>query len=267
MVNIICSYFKMNGAVTSLLDTYFNIKNYINDIEFNIVCNPRSTKNFIKYKNEYPNINFKNITTHNFDTLILSADFIGQEYNIFKKFKYNKLIILDSFKIYIDYCKNNNATANRIKELSNCYILGNKFNESFFKENDNYYIYYHKFSKERLDFLEKIYSKEYNILIRNEEETDFFMHKFSSYKYERFHTCDNITFLENIGKLIFEYRYLNKPVYYSSKKKTIDDGLTEYLSLFGIDDNNSQDILITKNDIRNKLFMKDNDLMLEIINT
>ena len=266
MINIVCGYLKLNGAVTTLLDIYFNLKKYFSDIEFNLICNLRNTKNFITYKDEYPVVDFKSVKTHNFDTLILSTDFIGQFYNIFRLFHYKKLILLDSYKIYIDYYRNDNFTANKINDISEqYYILGNNFNSKFFKS--NYYTYYHKFSKERLDYLENKYKNEQHILKRKEDDKDFFLHKFSSYRYERFHTCDNITFLENIGKLIFEYRYLNKPVYYSSNKKTIDDGLTEYLSLFGIDDNNSQDILITKNDIRNKLFMKDNDLMFEIINT
>lgn len=265
MVNIVCGYFKMNGTVTSLLDTYFNLKKYLNDVTFNIVCNPKHIKNFLKYKCDYPNIECIALKKTSFDTLIISADFIGQYYNIFKLFNYNKLIILDSFKIYIDNYKNKNFTANIINELQKCYVLGNNFNKQFFKS--NYYLYYHKFSKDRLDFLKLKYSdsNDSTILLRKESDKDYYLHKFSSYNYERFHTCDNVTYIENIGKMIFEYRYLNKQVHYSIHNKTIDDGLTEYLSLFDIDDNYSQDIFITEKDIQDKLFMKDNDLILSII--
>lgn len=260
----------MNGVVTSLIDMYFNLSHYYSDIEFNITYNnAHSVNNFIYYKIDYPYINFTPLNKKtDFDILIVSPDFIGQHNTTFKKFKYNKLIILDSCKLYIDYCRNNNFTANKINEIPLYYMLGNKFNKKFITNKENYYIYYHKFSKERLDFLENKYKNEEDILTRRfETDEKYFslLHRFSCYNYQRYHIYNKKDYIENIGKLIFEYRYLNKPVYYSAKTKTMNDGLTEYLSLFNINDNMSQEIKITKHDIEDKLFMKSDDFILKII--
>ena len=51
-----------------------------------------------------------------------------------------------------------------------------------------------------------------------------------------------IKYYENIGKLIFEMNYLNRLVYYNPKHKSFEqDGLTDYLSLFNIDDTSARD--------------------------
>ena len=50
--------------------------------------------------------------------------------------------------------------------------------------------------------------------------------------------------------------------YYSRENKTQDDGLTEYLKLFGIDDNIDQEIKISEEELFDKLGMKDDDILL-----
>lgn len=75
----------------------------------------------------------------------------------------------------------------------------------------------------------------------------------------------NDVYYENIGKLIFEFLYLGRSVYYSSKNKCFDDGLTYYLKLFDIDDNKTQKIEIKKEDIEEKLFFNDNDDILNFV--
>ena len=58
---------------------------------------------------------------------------------------------------------------------------------------------------------------------------------------------------------------MNKKVFYSVKNKTIDDGLTNYLRLFNINDNFDQEITITPEEVIDKLGFKNNDLILELI--
>ena len=62
--------------------------------------------------------------------------------------------------------------------------------------------------------------------------------------------------------MIFEFSALGKRVYYSRENKTQDDGLTEYLKLFGIDDNIDQEIKISEEELFDKLGMKDDDILL-----
>ncbi len=65
-------------------------------------------------------------------------------------------------------------------------------------------------------------------------------------------------YVENTCKILFEYLYLGKEVYYSPINKTIDDGLTEYLKLFGIDDNIEQIISINKKPLNQTLGFTNN---------
>jgi hypothetical protein len=58
---------------------------------------------------------------------------------------------------------------------------------------------------------------------------------------------------------------MDKKVYYSSANKSQDDGLTEYLRLFGFDDNITQEIEFTKQDVIDKLGFYKEDLILELL--
>lgn len=79
---------------------------------------------------------------------------------------------------------------------------------------------------------------------------DYFnVHQYQALKYHRYYVGG----LEIKGKLIFEFKYFDKSVKYLSVNKSIDDGLTDYLKLFGIDDNFDQDVTISKDDIIDKL--------------
>jgi hypothetical protein len=46
----------------------------------------------------------------------------------------------------------------------------------------------------------------------------------------------------------------------------MDDGLTEYLKLFNINDNVGQELIISPEEIKDKLFMKKDDLLIKLIN-
>ena len=60
----------------------------------------------------------------------------------------------------------------------------------------------------------------------------------------------------------FEFKwflYYNKYVYYNAVPKQDNDGLTDYLNYFNIDDNISQELKITKEEVYNKLIKFDSD--------
>lgn len=271
--DIVCGYRKLNGVCTSLFDIYFNLIERNIPVTFNLTIHPNGFYDMLYYKDEYPSIPYKKLMKYSFDTLIISSDFIGQDWDIFKNFKYKNLIIVDSTKIYIDYLKNNNVTSTRLNSIKNKTVLGNKFNSQFV-DND-YYIWHHKFSNKRMKYLENKYAgRGDGVLYRiNNSDTYSILDRHISYHlynecfYHRYRSWDNgVTYVENIGKTIFEYLYMKKKVIYSPKNKTMDDGLTEYLSLFDIDDNVEQELHISKEELEDKLFMKDTDLLLDIIN-
>ena len=155
-----------------------------------------------------------------------------------------------------------------MQNIPNIKILGNPCNEKFYT--NNYYVYYHKFSLERLNYLDSLDKKNgvFDELERNAEDTDEI--KFNSMlkntlKYQRWRNVVDSIYSENIGKLIFEFVYMNKKVYYSSENKSQDDGLTEYLRLFDFDDNVTQEIKFTKQDVINKLCFHKDDLVLKLL--
>ena len=270
-IDILCYFEKCNGVFTSMLDIYYNLSMFGYHPTFTLIVDPRSKYIYKKSLDEFPTIKTKNIITYNYDILIVSADFILKNYNIFKYIKYKHLLILDSTKIYIDYTNKNYTYIDVINSLENKTILGNKFNSKYFHK--DYMIYYHNFSYNRLQHLKSLYSNNISQTIIRDNKNDFSsnnieksLHCYLKYNYNRFHTWDNgKTYIENIGKLIFEFLYLGKKVYYSPKNKTMDDGLTEYLNLFGIDDNIEQELKITPEQIEDKLFMKDDDIIIQLI--
>jgi hypothetical protein len=71
--------------------------------------------------------------------------------------------------------------------------------------------------------------------------------------YQRWNEVAPGVFSENIGKAIFEFRWMNRPVHYSAKNRTQPDGLTEYLALFGVDDTVDQDLTFTHDDVEHML--------------
>lgn len=58
---------------------------------------------------------------------------------------------------------------------------------------------------------------------------------------------------------------MGKKVKYYLDNKVKDDGLTEYMKLFGVDDNVGGYLGISKEEIEDKLFMKEEDEILKIL--
>lgn len=273
MIDILYDYTFYNGisgTFTSLVDTYFNLKRFGVDCRFHLFLEKTSTiKNALTF---FPEIDFDIIQSKKefieanktFVNLVASAETI---YSMFVPVTAKRIIVLDSLSFY--RLKNDTRFRSRMNMLKNAYFLMNPWTEYLF---DSVYgkkfTYYHKFSRERLDFLKKKFKicNNNNILCRKygRKNPEFNSFEYDSLYYYRY-VCVDGNFVENIGKLIFEYRYLEKDVYYSPHTKTIDDGLTFYLKLFNVDDSACQDIYISDRDIESRLLMSENDVMLNII--
>jgi len=74
------------------------------------------------------------------------------------------------------------------------------------------------------------------------------------------------TWWENIGKLPFEFLLTGRRVLYSAAGKQVDDGLTELLREFGVDDNVDQELMIPVAALEQRFFDKPYDELLKIVN-
>lgn len=147
-------------------------------------------------------------------------------------------------------------------------IYGNEANEKLIRKVEQYAEYkryYHTFSKERFQKLKELNTTSEVVQVKDREKTGNikFQHLLAKeLKYHRWRKVIEGVYAENIGKMIFEFSALGKRVYYSRENKTQDDGLTEYLKLFGLDDNIDQEIKISEEELFDKLGMKDDDILL-----
>lgn len=283
--NAVLIYYPfLDGTSTSLIDSFYNLRNYIGDIDC-YICFDSSYKNvkqnveYIKTLNQsipmdllnpiYIDINKLSdfAKGHEFNNLIIS-------FGIFRflnklPFQYNQMIILDSGRIIYDFYNQNKKFINYVKSLPNTIVLGNKMNQKFF-DWDRYFVYYHKFSAERFSWLKKLENKDVIVDSAMRQKTGnmpfekMLARELHYYRWRNV-TNDSSVFSENIGKMIFEFSALEKKVFYSPLNKTHDDGLTEYLALFGINDNIEQEIKITEEQLFNKLGFKHTDLLLKKI--
>jgi len=175
---------------------------------------------------------------------LLYEKMLGGRLNLKFRMGGGSLIILDSLDLYKSKVKAIPTLDIALpKNLKRCYYLSNPANFIKGKKNIEYY---HKFSKRRLDTLDGI---DYDY--RREGK-------------EKIKVGDNS--FENIGKGIFENLYHNKTVNYHTDGMTMKDGLYYYLKLFGIDGlKDHAPLEITRQDIEDKLFMKDDDIILELL--
>lgn len=274
---------KLDGTFTTILDIYFNLKK----INFSpIFMCPKNNFHYIfKYYRFFIDTYFiKNIkfidnlnilSNYKYDVIITTANVFRQNPTL--KFNCNKLIILDTLELFynIYYQKKDRFVNSILASTENFKILANGYYQKF--NYPNYVEYYIKFSEERLRFIQNKSNNKNNILYTTSNDNTYDqwrsmknIHSFKEYHYNRWIYIDNGIYFENIGKLIFEYIYLNKKVQYSIKNRKNDgDGLTYYLKLFDIDDKKNLILneLIDKKNIADKLFMDETDpLINEIIN-
>jgi len=240
-MNLIVYYHsgRADGVLTSIIDAYINLSKFT-DISLKINTDDVGQFYLLCKRNKFfgfPDI-MKCVTlekTFEADTIITSTKVLYDDIEL----KCDKLLLLDSF----DMAKAKYGVLPEPKiPCKNTVLLCNPatMNDWFTCKE-----YYHKFS-ERINTTSPCAQLLYMRVNK-----------------DHIYITDTIYF-ENIGKTIFEMLYLGKNVTYYGDKT--HDGLYYYLKLFGVDGEKDYIPLpITKKDIEDKLFMKDDDLLLEMI--
>jgi len=261
----------VSGTFTSIIDLYLFLKDKF-ETKF-VVHTDDFYHTYRVMKNNFPKIKLDNVKMGKevveSDVVITSTDTLTKSSD---KIECNRAIFLDATGLAIS--KYTGTEKDYFKNVpDNSILLGNKSNEWAGKYFLDFTEYYHRFSKQRLDFIESKMGEDDDVLtvedIRRTKRTkdgfDKLPHRFRELVYNRWFAIAPDVYVENIGKLIFEFRYIGKMVRYSAKNKTFDDGLTFYLQKFGIDDNFDQDIYIPREIIEEKMVYNDNDRILEIL--
>ena len=273
----------LSGNFTTIIDNYLNLKKYI-DIQPAVVGDLERAFNIL-----YRNVGDVSMLSERCglhiedDTILTTFKFIVDFYRDTKvDFRCKNLVVLDTW---------NYLLAEHFGILDRCYDIMDKKSERVillgnpalfrFLEGYEHYEYYEKLSKERLEFLRperdngrwlvrgdkvpidgiKIKPKDY-FKITNKK-----IFQCRGYQYHRYNHLWNSPYeiyFENIGKLLFEFRYFDKPVKYYNINQ-MEDGLTHYLRLFDVDDSITQDLTFTPEDVEDKLFMKEDDLLVQLL--
>lgn len=273
-LSIITNGDNISGVFFDAIDLYFNLCDNNVDCELYIMLQKRNIFNFCNFIRKSYTFNF-------LQSLLKKIYYVDNKlYDFYTKIKKsNNIYILPSYIIDKDidlgifdyyehvishinlrtflYLDLNINKLDAILNMSNFVYLITPF---VYERLANYkckkYIIYSKLSKYRLDNM--ISNDNNNIYINTEydsikEDPKFNIHDFSALDYRRRNFYDDNLYIEIKGKAIFEFLYFNKPVYYHSTPKTLDDGLTDYLRLFNVDDNVEQMLKINNKDIYNKL--------------
>lgn len=251
---------RITGVFTSLIDVYLNLVKRGVDVNlkicgwdgimfgnellykenfsgwYNLCCDNKhfgSKKIFRSFTKD------KNFVS---DVVICSARFPNDMVKNDLSIKAKRWIILDSLDLqtnkFVDY-----QPDEVLKGDTHFLVNPANFNRTKFMEHE----YYHKFSKERLDTLTIKKPIEYIRITKDWMKVDEY-------------------YFENIGKSIWETIYCGQDVAYDPIGMLGKDGLYYYLKLFGVDGEKSHSSLpINRKDIEDKLFMRDNDIVLSLI--
>jgi len=174
---------------------------------------------------------------------------------------------LIQYEYELDYISQNNVS-----------IIGNEYNKQFV-QNSDYFIWYMKFSQERIDRIHKLATNVNDVLIAE----DYYINKmnginikpfsYNTYKYYRYDKKtdkNNFTdfgarYYENIGKLVFEFVLLDKISIYLPKNKNVADGMTEFMNSISLNDDVEYKFEKEhKSYFEEKLYMKKNDELLTL---
>ena len=256
-IKIVCSWNKgLCGVFTSAVDLYYNLKKYIN-VEF---CLYIESKEMVVdcirhlFQNNNKDLLDKIIFDSNIeaDLIICTANVIYKNISL----NCNKLFILDSLELI-----SNNYILPKL-DNDNTILFCNPANmceDIHIKQIE----YYHKFNKKRLKNLPKHYKASLSVL-----KQEMFLHEIYNYnRVNKPHLEIEVgIFFENIGKRIFEHLYHNKIVNYNSEGLIKLDGLFYYLKHLGINGLiNHFPLKISEQIIKEKLFMNENDKLLNLI--
>ena len=300
-INLIYLFYELNGAYTSFEDTFYNLRKFTNhDVRFIILYEDKNLlrrfREYLafgdgicylplwvgKYMDTYGNtsiIKHKKMTYNiKGDINIISSEIIKlQKNNRFKQSAKQEILLYPAF-IYKKQQKDltiYNDEINYIKEHKVLTVC-NQYNSKFVGDN---FIWYMKFSKERIEKLKKLSTTKNDILIAEDYYKNkingnnikpFDYKKYLYYRYDKknndnLYTDDGARYYENIGKLMFEFILLGKESQYLPKNKKFYDGLSEYMNYLDLDDNNTY-IFTNKEKqyFEEKLFMQSNDEFLSL---
>lgn len=272
----------ISGSIFTLSDLYLFLKN--SQTQYNIkqemIFFDLINKNdFLLSKNIFQAL--QNYTCTEFsiankfkifeDDIIITSTYVL--FHVLPKLKCKKLIILDSLDYHIMV---DNGTINFIleyyKNIDIIFLL-NPFN-FYYKEDKillKKYLYFSKLSDIRLNLLNN--SDDDRVLIRDKclqniykktflyEDRYKFINtlQFRKFAFIRLQHMQGL-YIENIGKMLFEFIFLGKEVDYYAANKIVDDGLHFYLEQLGIDDNiDNLDIKIEQKKLLNKVVFGKND--------
>lgn len=256
-----------DGTFTSMVDLYNNLLDYNIDVEFKIITQMKISESVTSINKNFKQTNLLNLTIDkcfDADTIVCSSCLL---YNHFSfpinslELKANRIIVLDSVDNQLSkaHIKTKYGLIPPLETKihdHNCIFLCNPSNIGSCSLKT--YIYYHKLSEKRLnnlkhkekilDSMEDYKTYTYNRLIRHKKYKDM-----------------TPVWYENIGKVIFESIYFGLEVNYLADGFVLD-GLNYYLKLFDIDPTiNHFPLPITPDDIENVLFMKETDLLLDLL--
>lgn len=255
MISIIQNHWGIvTGTFTTTIDAYLNLKSFGKDVEFISVSDHKKPSDLIKlfFKNSSfgaPSLMKSFTKEREFDReIIICTARLLADCTTDKRLKIRakKLIVLDS----LDLARQKYGVGPNLDISVNadeCIFLVNPSNSGITKFKE--YIYYHKFNQHRLD-------------------TKYFRVQKLDYSRIRkpFIKIEDGKYFENIGKGIMEFSYKGYPVTYNTDGMFTRDGLYYYLKLLGVNgEKNHNPLKISKSKIKKKLFMHNNDILLDMI--
>lgn len=243
----------ITGSFTSVIDAYLDVSKYL-DVDIKIIWpekvifdgwNRFREQNYFGRKELVSKLTEE--TTFEEETIVCSCKLLADIVQYAKhqkiKVKTKSLILLDS----LDLQRYRTGAIANIKDAiiaEHITLLANPAN--FFMPFKTYE-YFHKISKERMKTTKAAEEYYYNR------------------KRKPYIKLPNGLFFENIGKRIWEGIYNGTRVNYA-KYGANRDGLYYYLDLFDIDQFKSHyPLMITPQQIEEKLMMNENDLLLQIL--
>lgn len=272
----VLNYFReTNGTLTSTCDAYCGLKEFSNqDIQIVTIDDshqgPAAFPLFAHY-----NLNNLDITKSLSKKRVIETDVLvtssflpscQYQFGVDIEFRCNRVVLLDSLSFFLAHNMGGvdqylDFTENVLFPGVEVVYLCNPWNQQWVPQAHEYY---HKLWWPRLDYLkpettvDEPFNRETRNYKRGTNKDNIFVHK--SFDYARWFVRFG-SYVENIGKLLYEFQYLGRDVNYSPKNKEFNDGLTYYLQYLGIDDNVEQRLDADLS----KLTFTENDFLLEVV--
>jgi len=270
------NYFKeTNGTLTSTCDAYSGLKKYLgNNVDIVTLDDSNQGPGVFPLFSHY-NLGNLDITRSlsksrvvETDVLVTSTFLPSCQYQngVDIKFNCNRVVLLDSLSFYLAH--NMGGVEPYLDFIENTLFPGaevvylcNPWNQQWVPKAHEYY---HKLWWPRLDYnaptttIVEPFNRETRNYKRGTNKDNIFVHK--SFDYARWFVSFG-SYVENIGKLLYEFQYHGRTVNYSPRNKEFNDGLTYYLRYLGIDDNVEQELDVDLS----KLAFTENDFLLEVV--